>query len=1055
MNEKLKILSPTNEESHKEINFKKLFKRGNTLNLKKMKNYFIKKNSRYSVDIETVNPTKFILPKANSPPVDFCLYALNIMPKQRNIESLQYIISYLKSLPAFMNILSKEKNLKLSENLIEQISIHLRHEYIPRNNLVCRYGERGEKFYIILKGKVNFFIPKLYKCYLNFEEYLVYLMQLRKNNEFELINNLLLLNKAFYPFEDDNLDKFLIKEYQEYYKTQKYKKFIKSKSKHFKKNLNIIEEFNNEIVEKEFILNAKNINKDNTENNNNENNKGKKKKEFFSLSTYTKMEDLINIIYEKRKTFDENNYSGENTPNYYIKSNSVINSDLESKGRKLVNYYKYEEMNSFEQGQNFGFIALQSKSCKRSATAIVVKDSDLGVLNKEEYLEFFEMLSNKEKKNLYELLKFYNLLASVSEHKFIKKYYHMFEYIKYVKNSVIMDINIPINELIIFNSGLFVINIFVNIAELNELITTLKLIKGRILGLSKQKIELDLKEKNENENMIKNKNYISENDNKILNKRYNFTLSIISDHLIVGYPDTVDPITHKPLFNCTCLSAESEGYFISKRSIKLINQDSIVLQDLNQYCLMKIEYNLNRLQQFKNEIISKTKKNEISSSVSIDNKSSITENNKKKERSFSDNKGTNINIKANQTIYLNRNDIFKKKSRNNKKFFFSLKFNSNIIENTLNKYNMIKTKNKEIKINKEREKKKLMKQATINIKSRNRINDIKTNNNDMNKSKSYLVNNLTENILEKKKVNKLWNNFKDIKDIDNNCKQEEEIKLDKNYIPKNLKSLNNMETIFIEKRGRNTHENNNSSNSVIKHSFSQDFFINSLISKLESNKKCINKNKVKTESNILYTQFYTGNNYLTLPSINKMERNQLKAKMEKESNSDFNSISPTIKSLDYSNNNKETKNKNKDNEEKNRYISYDDFYKKTQTQISPSIIKQKYIIFKTPSIIAKKGMNILSFGINNKNKNNPVNLKKRKNTNLDILLNEEKKNNNNNINNFEDKNYDFFKSTFKMNEKIKKKNLDFFINEKYKELKYLVNNLHKTTEEILYNNNNK
>ena len=59
-----------------------------------MKNYFIKKNSRYSVDIETVNPTKFILPKANSPPVDFCLYALNIMPKQRNIENSSVLESF-------------------------------------------------------------------------------------------------------------------------------------------------------------------------------------------------------------------------------------------------------------------------------------------------------------------------------------------------------------------------------------------------------------------------------------------------------------------------------------------------------------------------------------------------------------------------------------------------------------------------------------------------------------------------------------------------------------------------------------------------------------------------------------------------------------------------------------------------------------------------------------------------------------------------------------------------------------------------------------------------
>ena len=141
---------------------------------KDKKKFLTKKSLRYSVDLKNVVQKKFVFQKSANPlPVDLCLYALNSLPKQRNNESLQHIISYLKSLPSFMNVISKEKNLKISENLIEQISVHLRHEFIPKNNLVCRYGEKGEKFYIILKGRVNFLIPKPSKCYLNFEEYIV------------------------------------------------------------------------------------------------------------------------------------------------------------------------------------------------------------------------------------------------------------------------------------------------------------------------------------------------------------------------------------------------------------------------------------------------------------------------------------------------------------------------------------------------------------------------------------------------------------------------------------------------------------------------------------------------------------------------------------------------------------------------------------------------------------------------------------------------------------------------------------------------------------------
>ena len=123
---------------------------------------------------------------------------------------------------------------------------------------------------------------------------------------------------------------------------------------------------------------------------------------------------------------DINLLLGENSPGSYLRATNVQNRDLDSKGRKLVNIYHYEEMSSFETGQTFGFIALVSKTCKRASTAIVVEDSHLGVLTKEEYLKFFEMLSSIEKKNLYELLKFYSLIIAVSEHKFVKRFYHMF-----------------------------------------------------------------------------------------------------------------------------------------------------------------------------------------------------------------------------------------------------------------------------------------------------------------------------------------------------------------------------------------------------------------------------------------------------------------------------------------------------------------------------------------------------------------------------------------------------------------------------------------------------
>jgi len=230
------------------------------------------------------------------------------------------------------------------------------------------------------------------------------------------------------------------------------------------------------------------------------------KKNYFSSETYKKMKVVVEKINQGKRAsildLNNSNYlSGENSVKNYLKANNVHDLELESLGRKLVHVYQYEEMSTFDSGQTFGFIALQSKACKRASTAIVVEGCDLGVLTKDEYLQFFESLNMKEKKNLYELLKFYSLITSVSEHKFIKRFYHMFEYKRYQKNNAILELNKPFNELFVFSSGLFVIHIIVNIPELNDLITKIKTIRGKLLGLSKYKIERTLEEKRENQDL--------------------------------------------------------------------------------------------------------------------------------------------------------------------------------------------------------------------------------------------------------------------------------------------------------------------------------------------------------------------------------------------------------------------------------------------------------------------------------------------------------------------------------------------------------------------------
>ena len=1026
MTENTRLLSPLEEARETNEKIKKIIKRGNSI----IKKGFMRKNSlRNSLDISSlVKKRAFLKKNSTSSPVDLCLKALDSNPRQRDNESMNYIISYLKSLPNFMNILSKEKNTKLAENLIEQISLHLRHEFIPKNNIVCRFGEKGEKFYIILKGKVIFLIPKPSKCYLNLEEYVLYLIQLRKNNEFELINNLLVQNRIYYHIEDDNLDFYLMKEYDEYQRflNRNVRIYNKSKTKIIPTNRfsNRLVAMNNDI-EREHMPTIRSINM-NISNNHKEKgkNKDKNQKKYFSQNTYKKIEEVIEIIKNPKLFFNEDPFLGIYNPKFYMKTNNVINTKLESKGRKLVNIYTYEEMSTFENGQTFGFIALQSKNSKRVATAIVVEDSDLGVLTKEEYIQFFEILSNKEKKNLYELLKFYNLITTVSEYKFIKRYYHMFEYVKFRKNKVIMEINKKVNDIIVFNSGLFMINICVNIPELNELITKLKLIRGKLLGLSKYKIERQLVEKRENQDIIMRKNYMSAEENKILLKKYNYTLSIVSDHLIIGYPDTVDPLTGFPLFNCSCISAESDGYLISNRSISLINEESVVIHNLKDFCLMKLDYNLKRLQQFKKEILSKSKKNEISPPRKTAKSMEKLSLNGNKERCFSESNINNNDILLNNNldednIYAERNQIIKKKGRNNNKMLLSFKFHSNLIE-TLNNYKY----NIKIEETKNQKEKKLGSHGNyLTLKILNKIND----NSETSPSKADVINKLRDSILQKKKNIELKKEhyFKIIEDINQKKKEKMKKKIENAASSLDANSMKDFESPYNNIITENDKKNNYPLSNRIQNTISKDCF--SPPSKFSKREK--NNTISKSYKTIKAFQNDNKEKLLNLPQIEKSknERNRVgyvqMRNLLTESSSKINYLEI---------------NKNQNSKKYNKFTSYDDL---NQISLSPSLIKEKYIIFKSPY---SQKENYITYDYDKQQKAKslkPARLKKDNKQNMEKL--------DDNNQNDEEKKFDYI-NIISYNNQIKKRNLiDYNIKEKYKELNNFVISLQKTTNEML------
>ena len=574
-------------------------------------------------------------------PYDICINALiKFQPYSRNKEVINLIKPYLKELYGLMDIVSKEKNEELSSKTINQISTNLIYEKIPKNRFICRYGEKGNHFYIILKGKVVFLVPKMIKCYLNEQEYLTYLIKLKIAREYELLRIVMSINRQYYDLGDDF--NYFIRELIEDYKNNNKKKSPFLNQEIYSVLKKIIDD-ENKIIQ-DYKNNEENNNIDNNNDNNNEaNNNENKAKE---------KEEIVDV-------------------EEYIERTKVNDIELNNKDRKKVNVFIYQITNYYGEGQIFGMVALESKFGKRTSTAITLEDSELGLLTKEQYITSLEAIHHKSLEILFNLISSYSILGMAPKKAFDNRFCHMFKCVRFKRGAKIMEENIKINSVIVFNGGQFTITLNKNILELNDLVIKLHKIRGKMLGLSENVIKKDLS----NNDYSINQQFILPETMKMYQKKHNLTISIVNDRLVIGLLDTVDQETHLPLFNCTCISLTCDGYEITNDSLKLVNKEYPCINNTNQIFLINIEYFLKRLYLHIKEIQSKIddysknlkyeiKKNKNKRIQTVSNINNGDKESEKKSKFDENNKNKN---EDDENFEIRRNTFKKKKKKNNEK----------------------------------------------------------------------------------------------------------------------------------------------------------------------------------------------------------------------------------------------------------------------------------------------------------------------------------------------------------------------------------------------------
>lgn len=291
-----------------------------------------------------------------SNPLKECISALSFSKEVRNNNPnlLKSIQSYIKSLQGFMNIFSNENNIALMEAKLRDIALNMKYEYFNKNTVMFKYGDKGDKFYIILKGKIGFLIPQKVKLKLNEEEYLTNLVHLYQNGEYELVKHTMHVNQQTFDFGED-FEKYILETITEFYKKNgKYK---------------------------------------------------------YSIRAYNKLIEISKNNFQIKDKVTTDNISIKD----YIDMNKAINGRESSKKKKQVTLFNYQHVNNFEDGQTFGYMALESKNNKRTSSAITMTNCELASLTKDDYLSILGGLHNKSRNNIYELMSSFKLLGNISK----------------------------------------------------------------------------------------------------------------------------------------------------------------------------------------------------------------------------------------------------------------------------------------------------------------------------------------------------------------------------------------------------------------------------------------------------------------------------------------------------------------------------------------------------------------------------------------------------------------------------------------------------------------
>ena len=194
-----------------------------------------------------------------------------------------------------MSFLSTLKGSFNLNKLLCSLSNYLKLEKKSKDTLLFRYGNKGNKFYVVLKGEVSVLILKEVRVNISFNRYFLHLLLLKMLKEDELLKKIITANsKIKYHFDERDFDSY-------------YEKIVNFVNKHMTKFLenkkNLKENSRDKKIEQNKIADSKTNSEIDFNNDSiNENENSDIKSEYKSDKDSNKDKDINDLRVRRKKT---------------------------------------------------------------------------------------------------------------------------------------------------------------------------------------------------------------------------------------------------------------------------------------------------------------------------------------------------------------------------------------------------------------------------------------------------------------------------------------------------------------------------------------------------------------------------------------------------------------------------------------------------------------------------------------------------------------------------------------------------------------------------------